>query len=72
MEVKRIYHNYCSTNERSLREEYKGKRQLMPKPTSPAMRLNLTTDLFTAEDIISFSFNKEIFTNKSMINEPKA
>jgi len=59
MEVKRIYHNYCSTNERSLKEEYKGKRQLMPKPTSPAMRLNLANKIFTSSDILSFSLNRE-------------
>ncbi len=45
----------------AVKKEYKGKRKLMPKPTSPPMRPNLTTDLLTAEDIISFSFNKEIF-----------
>lgn len=60
MEVKRIYHNYCSTNERSLKEEYKGKRQLMPKPTSPAMRINLTNRVYKAENILSFSYNNEM------------
>jgi len=64
MEVKRIYHNYCSTNERSLKDEYKGRRNLMPEPTSPAMRLNLTNKIFTAEEILSFSLNNELLNNR--------
>ncbi len=63
-----MHHNYCSTNERSLKEEYKGKRQLMPKPTSPAMRLNLSNRVYKAEDILSFSFNNEMFKkNKGIL-----
>ncbi|MCG9735332.1 ribonuclease H-like domain-containing protein [Pseudoalteromonas shioyasakiensis] len=47
------------TDERSL-EKYKDKRKLMPKPTSPAMRLNLVKQVFKAQDILSFSRNKEL------------
>ncbi len=65
MEVKRVYHNYCSTNERSLNKEYKGKRELRPDPTSPAMRLNLTNKIFTAEEILSFSLNNELLNNRN-------
>jgi hypothetical protein len=31
----------------------------MPKPTSPAMRLNLANKIFTSSDILSFSLNRE-------------
>ncbi|WP_342287896.1 hypothetical protein [Alteromonas macleodii] len=51
-----------------MKEEYKGKRQLMPKPTSPAMRLNLSNRVYKAEDILSFSFNNEMFKkNKGIL-----
>jgi hypothetical protein len=51
------------SNEGSLKDEYKGKRQLMPKPTSPAMRLNLANRIYKAEDILSFSYNNEMLNN---------
>ncbi|WP_150138916.1 exonuclease domain-containing protein [Candidatus Enterovibrio escicola] len=65
MEVKRVYHNYCSTNERSLKEAFKGKLNSMPKPSSPAMRLHLADRLFSAEDILSFNYNLELFKEQN-------
>ena len=67
IEIKRVYFNYCMTNERTINRNFKGSNK--PKPTTPAMRLGLTRKLYTAEDLLSFSLDKvridEVYRNKT-------
>lgn len=67
IEIKRVYFNYCMTNERSINRNFKGNNK--PKPSAPAMRLGLTRKLYTAEDLLSFSLDKvridEVYRNKT-------
>jgi len=37
IEIKRVYFNYCMTNERTNKKKFKGIAK--PKPSTPAMRL---------------------------------
>jgi hypothetical protein len=66
IEIKRVYFNYCMTNERTLNRNYAGKHK--PTPTTPAMRLGLTEKVYTCEELLSFSLDKvkieEVFKNK--------
>lgn len=66
IEIKRVYFNYCMTNERTLNRNYAGKHK--PTPTIPAMRLGLTEKVYTCEELLSFSLDKvkieEVFKNK--------
>jgi len=62
IEIKRVYFNYCMTNERTNKKKYKG--NLKPKPTTAAMRLHLVDQVFKAEDILSFSYNKMMLTER--------
>lgn len=67
IEIKRVYFNYCMTNERTINRHFKGNNK--PKPSTPAMRLGLTRKLYTAEDMLSFSLDKvridEVYRNKT-------
>ena len=67
IEIKRVYFNYCMTNERTINRNYKDNNK--PKPSTPAMRLGLTRKLYTAEDLLSFSLDKvridEVYRNKT-------
>ncbi|GMM68809.1 hypothetical protein MTsDn1_21040 [Alteromonas sp. MTD1] len=71
IEIKRVYFNYCMTNERTIKRtikrNFKGNNK--PKPTTPAMRLGLTRKHYTAEDLLSFSLDKErideVYRNKT-------
>lgn len=67
IEIKRVYFNYCMTNERKNNKRYVGKQK--PKPTTPAVRLGLTKKKYTAEELLSFSFDKvridEVYRNKT-------
>lgn len=56
IEIKRIYFNYCMTNARTNKKKFAGKKK--PLPTTPAMRFGLVDRVFTAEDILNFSYNK--------------
>ncbi len=56
IEIKRVYFNYCMTNERTINKNYKGHN--MPKPTTPAMRVGLTKKVYTAQEFLSFSLDK--------------
>lgn len=58
IEIKRVYFNYCMTNERTNKKKFKGR--IIPKPSTPAMRLGLVKQPFKATDILSFSSNKEL------------
>jgi len=55
IEIKRVYFNYCLTDERILRS--KGSKA---KPSTPAMRLGLTDRVFDANDFLSFSYNEKM------------
>ena len=67
IEIKRVYFNYCMTNERTINKNYKGYKK--PKPSTPTMRLGLTRKLYTAEGLLSFSLDKvridEVYRNKT-------
>tara|TARA_B110000211_G_scaffold216736_1_gene259991 strand:+ start:290 stop:2812 length:2523 start_codon:yes stop_codon:yes gene_type:complete len=67
IEIKRVYFNYCMTNERTISRNFSGNNK--PKPSTPAMRLGLTRKIFTAEDMLSFSLDKiridEVYRNKT-------
>lgn len=56
IEIKRVYFNYCMTNDRTNKKKYKGKTK--PIPTTPAMRLGLVNKVFDAHDMLSFSLNR--------------
>lgn len=56
IEIKRVYFNYCMTNERTINKNYKSNNK--PKPTTPAMRLGLTNKVYTAQELLSFSLDK--------------
>ena len=56
IEIKRVYFNYCMTNERTINRNHSGKNK--PIPTTPAMRLGLTKRIYSAEDLLSFSLDK--------------
>ncbi len=62
MEIKMVYHNYCSTNADTIKKDFKGKKK-KPAPTSPAMRLNLARKVYKAQDILSFSYDYEMLKN---------
>lgn len=62
MEIKRVYHNYCSTNADTIKKDFKGKIN-KPTPTSPAMRLSLARKVYKAHDILSFSYDYEMLKN---------
>lgn len=55
IEIKRVYFNYCMTDERSNKKKFKGKEK--PIPSTPAMRLGLVNRTYTAEDILGFSYD---------------
>ncbi|TWX55200.1 exonuclease domain-containing protein [Colwellia hornerae] len=57
IEIKRIYFNYCMTNERTNKKKFKGFEK--PKPSTPAMRLHLVNCIYDAKDILSFSSNSK-------------
>jgi DNA polymerase III epsilon subunit len=58
LEIKRVYFNYCMTNERTNKKKFKGRPK--PKPTTPAMRLGLVQQLYRAEDLLSFSYDAQM------------
>jgi hypothetical protein len=51
IEIQRVYNNYCMTNKRKLRESGDYRTQ----PTTPAMRVGISTSEYTLDDILSFS-----------------
>jgi hypothetical protein len=55
IEIKRVYFNYCMTDERTLRS-----KKSQAKPSTPAMRLGLTDRVFDATDFLSFSYNEKM------------
>ena len=67
IEIKRVYFNYCITNERNNNKKYVGMEK--PMPTTPAMRLGLTKRIYAAEELLSFSLDKvridEVYRNKT-------
>ncbi len=56
IEIKRVYFNYCMTNEHTSKKKYAGMRK--PKPTTPAMCLGLVDKIYTAEELLSFNLGK--------------
>jgi len=56
IEIKRVYFNYCMTNERTINKNYKSNNK--PKPTTPAMRLGLTNKVYTGQELLFFSLDK--------------
>ncbi len=55
IEIMRVYNNFCSTNKKSLKD--KRSKEI---PSTPAQRIGITNEIFTAQDILSFSLNKEL------------
>lgn len=51
LEIIRIYHNYCMTNENELKKA--GASEI--PPTTSAMRLGLVTEIHTVQDILNFN-----------------
>lgn len=60
VEIKRVYFNYCMTDERTNRAKLKAYE--VPPPTTPTMRIGLVDKVFTAQDILSFSPMLQFFT----------
>ena len=58
IEIMRVYNNFCRTNEKSLKA-----KQSKEVPTTPAQRIGITDKVFTAQDILSFSYHKEVAEN---------
>lgn len=46
------------TNESNNKKKFKSKEK--PKPTTPSLRIGLVNKVYTAEDILSFSYNAEL------------
>lgn len=55
VEIARVHHNYCETNEKSLKRQ-----QSEEMPTTPAQRLGITNKKYSGADIIGFSVHREI------------
>jgi DNA polymerase III epsilon subunit len=58
IEIKRVYFNYCMTDERSNKKKFKGREK--PTRTTPAMRLGLANKVYTAEEILGFNYNSHL------------
>jgi DNA polymerase III epsilon subunit len=54
IEIMRVYNNFCRTNEKSLKD-----KRSCDEPTTPAQRVGIANRIYTAHDILSFSFNRE-------------
>jgi DNA polymerase III epsilon subunit len=58
IEIMRVYNNFCRTNEKSLKI-----KKSAEKPSTPAQRMGIADKVFTAQDILSFSYHKEFSDN---------
>lgn len=58
IEIMRVYNNFCRTNEKSLKI-----KKSAEKPSTPAQRIGIVDKVFTAQDILSFSYHKEFVDN---------
>jgi DNA polymerase III epsilon subunit len=54
IEIMRVHNNFCRTNEKSLK-----RKRVNDMPTTPAQRLSIASKVYSANDILSFSFNRE-------------
>jgi DNA polymerase III epsilon subunit len=54
IEIMRVYNNFCRTNEKSLKD-----KRSSDEPTTPAQRVGIANRIYSAHDILSFSFNRE-------------
>jgi hypothetical protein len=50
----RVYNNFCRINKKSLKD-----KRSCDDPTISAQRVGITNRIYTAHDILSFSFNRE-------------
>jgi hypothetical protein len=55
IEIMRVYNNFCRTNERTLKAV-----QSKEEPTTAAQRIGLTSKVYDAQDILSFSPHREL------------
>ncbi|WP_163133634.1 exonuclease domain-containing protein [Agarivorans sp. Alg241-V36] len=54
IEIMRVYNNFCRTNEKSLKN-----KRIDDIPTTSAQRIGIADEVYSAQDILSFSFNRE-------------